>query len=238
MLDKVRRIWGKNGFTLIELLVVIAIIALLASMLLPALQQARETGRKIKCVSNLRQIGLTLQMYVDDNDGYFPSAGYYADSPWTGWASPLYYAGYIKDRGILACPTLSGKYVWGSSNPATQTGPRITYGLNYQICPDLKADGSIRIFAYLERWTKLSHIKDPCGTMLSCDTINTSIADGDYAGRWCNYIFLTGNNYVAEDHSDGANYLFVDGHVEWRLDPDQPNPWYDTAGFWTIATGD
>lgn len=65
---------SKKFFTLIELLVVIAIIGILAGMLLPALNRARERARAINCRSNLKQIGTTLTLYADDNNGYLPYA--------------------------------------------------------------------------------------------------------------------------------------------------------------------
>ena len=90
---------SRRAFTLIELLVVIAIIAILAGMLLPALARAKEYGRRIACINNLRNLGMSVIMYGDENEGKFPPQR----GPEAGrWPSAL--SAYYKNLKILRCP--------------------------------------------------------------------------------------------------------------------------------------
>jgi len=114
------RFGAESGFTLIELLVVIAIIAVLAGLLLPALARAKGTAKKSACISNMRQLGLSWRMYLDDNNSRFPDRRDLKDSlpggykPWTSWPRSDPRAGwaavvlerYLRDTKIYECPSI------------------------------------------------------------------------------------------------------------------------------------
>ena len=119
-----------EGFTLIELLVVIAIIAILAAMLLPALSKAKAKAHQVNCISNLKQAGIGLNLYVDDNRGYYPYVSVPAtvldptdtsgsNTIWTKQLDP-----YLPQRGQTLTSRESIVFVCPSTKFGNRFGPR------------------------------------------------------------------------------------------------------------------
>jgi prepilin-type processing-associated H-X9-DG protein/prepilin-type N-terminal cleavage/methylation domain-containing protein len=195
----------RGAFTLIELLVVIAIIAVLASLLLPALARAKEKGRQAACMSNLRQIGLALRMYAEDNNGWLPTTTHGGNTN-ASWIYQL--AGQLAnvDR-IRICP----------SDPKREerlTARAASYTLNEYTAVDL-TDPFGRL---LETYRRLDRLRFPSGTITTfeiADAVGVNVMnDHTHSRKWTNGWSAVTADIQPKRHGSSANYLFADGHVE------------------------
>lgn len=122
-----------KAFTLIELLVVIAIIAILAAILFPVFAQAKEAAKKTQCLSNIKQIGTALNMYLNDNDDSMPQSEYGDSIGWYTVVNP-----YVKNDGVTDTASTGEKRYFGNGGVwRCPTFPNQQQGQNYGVHQDL-----------------------------------------------------------------------------------------------------
>jgi prepilin-type N-terminal cleavage/methylation domain-containing protein/prepilin-type processing-associated H-X9-DG protein len=222
-----------RGFTLIELLVVIAIIAILAAILFPVFARARENARRSSCLSNMKQIGLGLAQYVQDNDSVLPSdwtgaSGFSSSNPniimWTDAIQP-----YVKNNQLFDCPS-APQTDYYTPGPA---GPYGTYSLNhtYYNSGDNYIGAMSDYQPFRQGSVNTSQIEAPSTTVWvgesgietgyptttdfsweAGDNVTvrpTSITGISYLGNGGG-----GSGGLVARHLDTTNVLFCDGHVK------------------------
>jgi prepilin-type N-terminal cleavage/methylation domain-containing protein/prepilin-type processing-associated H-X9-DG protein len=208
-----------RGFTLIELLVVIAIIGILAAMLLPALNKAREKANAVACISNMHQWGLALGMYCDDWNDYVPDEGGTGDALDSGYNV---HAWFNVLGSYIGAPALTNLY---HQNKIPVPGMKSVY-----MCPSLKSTELTYTPTMASGFFAYAMNRLMTGIIASCrdesalykrsvavfpsQTVFLSEAE---SGSHHNYMYTDGG-FLAEYtpiHLGGDNFLFVDGHAEW-----------------------
>jgi prepilin-type N-terminal cleavage/methylation domain-containing protein/prepilin-type processing-associated H-X9-DG protein len=244
-----------GAFTLIELLVVVAIIAILAALLLPTLARAKENGRSINCISNLRQLEICWQMYADDYAGVLCpnddidniSAGngdngvYMSQTSWcqgnartdtntAGLQTGLLYP-YNSSAGIYHCPSDMSTIQDQFGNPLPQARVRSynmsqsVNGLGLLIDPN----SGYAVDVVQPCFEKLSAITNPTPSQLFVfiDENEFTLQDDQFGYPMINYDYGYWWDMPSNRHSQGGNLSFVDGHVEhWSWKvPKNPATW-------------
>lgn len=217
-----------KGFTLIELLVVIAIIGILASLLLPALKQAREMAKTTSCTNTIKQINMAVQMYADDWEQYLPDRSPMVDDLNTGLHWVYKTAPYMGLKNV----TISLKPHSGNPEAQRWNCPAKPEGVFNGNTPSLHCNGHLSDSVDTPTMPKkLNIFKQPWGKVYCGDAADKQLRFK--ASEFCQEPL--GN--VGKRHLTTANFGFLDGHVKCYSTPPIPAvPLWDSGLYWLSET--